>query len=71
VKNGFETDDTVWFRHVRHSIAWWSLTPPAMKLVVLCDEERATCVDRRRAHERRLPASCICTASLDAIQAKG
>lgn len=68
VKNGFETDDTVWIWHVRHSIAWSSLTPPVMKLTVLSDEERATCADRRQARKRRLPVASNCMASLDAIQ---
>ena len=68
VKNGLEADDTVWIWHVRHSIDWWSLTPPAMKLMVLSDEERATCADRRQARKRRLPVTSNCMASLDAIQ---
>jgi hypothetical protein len=71
VKNGFKPDDPVWFCHVRHPIGWWSLTPPAMKLIVFSNEGRATSVERREAHKKRLAGALNCMASLDAIQAKG
>lgn len=71
VKNGFKPDDPVWVWHVRHSIAWWSLTPPAMKLIVFSNERRAICVERREAHKKRLAGALNCMASLDAIRANG
>jgi hypothetical protein len=54
MKNGLEANDTVWFWHVRHSIPWWSLTPPVMKLPAFFGEKSVSQVRRIAAKEKQV-----------------
>jgi hypothetical protein len=71
MKDGFEPDDTIWFWHIRNSIAWWSMTSPALKLIAFSCEKRAARVHRKAARKKRRTAAANCMASLDAEQTDG
>ena len=59
MKDGFEADDTVWFWHVRNSIAWRLMTLPAMKLTASLREKRVSPVQRIAAQRKRRAAANI------------
>lgn len=70
MKDGFEANDTVWFWHVRVSIAWLLMTLPAMKLAAFSREKRAARVYRTAASKRRRTAAANWMVPPDADQVR-
>lgn len=66
VENGFEADDTVWFGHVRGSMACVSMAPPANNVGHFVPPEKDVSGESKCSEEISAHGGLDCIASLDA-----